>query len=380
MAIDNLIPTTELEAVNAMLAINGTSPVADLDAPLGADVEMALNLIRLVTKSVQSKGWHFNTDRLVELDPDGVTGKIAVPADTLRIKKSLIEEQRFLDIAHRHGFLWDRVDNTDVFVETVKVDVVRALDFEEMPEVARAYVFIVAGRRFQEQTIGNAELSGFGEKDETAALANLRDAEGLLEDTDYLDNFPDQQMVNKILADVSRQVQTEGWKFNTRLNVALEPEADDDADNPNALLVPEETIVARKSEIPQMAGFDLAHRGDRMYDVVHDTDLFTEDNSPTNGIFYLDLIVYLELDELPAVAFKYIKIKAARQLQAQRNETQPQGNGYSDFDEAQAYRDLKRAEGRSEHFNFMRNMDSARAVFRTSYFGKGKIRRGSFTQ
>lgn len=372
MAIDNLVPTTELEAVNAMLAILGESPVvqADIDAepPEDADVEMALNVIRLYCKSVQSKGWHFNTDRLVTLSPD-IDGNIDVPEDALRIKKSLTEAQRDMDIAHRHGQLWDRVNNTDEFEDDVQVDIVRALDFEEMPETARAYVVILAGRRLQEQSIGNSELSGFGEKDEQAALINLTDAEGLLEDTDYLENFPDQQMVNKILRDVSREVQMQGWKFNLRRNVGIEPNDDDE------IVVPEGTLVARKADIASMQVFDIAHRGERMYNVKDDSYTF-DASLMQDGTAYLDIITYLELDELPEVALKYIRIKAARQIQAQRNPSQPPQNGYTDKDEFDARKALVNAEGVSEDFNIFRNMDAARVIFRNNVFGRGRLRPG----
>jgi hypothetical protein len=370
MAINSLTPTTELEAVNAMLAINGVSPIEqeDLDAdPIErADVEMAVNLIRLVAKDVQSKGWHFNTDRLVTLTP--TAGNIAVPSDALRVKKSRTEEQRDMDIAHRHGNLWDRVNNTATFSDPVQVDIVRALDFEDMPETARRYVFIVAGRRFQEQTIGNTELSGFGQKDEDTAYANLIDAEGLLEDTDYLENFPDQQMVNKVLRDVSRKVQSEGWKFNIRRNVEIEPNDDDE------LVLPENTLVAKKAATAAMARtVDMAHRGGLMYNVSEDTTTFDPEALP-EGKAYLDLFVYLELDELPATALDYIKIKAGRQIQAQRNPTQPPAHGYTDQDEAEARRNLVNAEGLPEEFNIFRNMDVARAVFRPNAFPRGRLR------
>lgn len=65
--ITNLGMTTELEAINYMLACIGEAPVDSLDAPLGADVQMALNILRNTTREVQAQGWRFNTDFGLEI-------------------------------------------------------------------------------------------------------------------------------------------------------------------------------------------------------------------------------------------------------------------------------------------------------------------------
>lgn len=373
MAINSLAPTTELEAVNAMLATTGDTPVTVLTPGLRADVDFALNTVKLVSKSVQAKGWLFNTDRETYLLPAG-DNTITLDTNVMKVTKSLIDINRDVDYSFRSGKLWDRVNNTNIFVDEVIVDLTRALDFTDMPETARALVFIIAGRRYQQQTLGNVELSGFGAEDEKLALAALVEAEGLLESTDYLLNFPDQRMVNMVLRDVSKEVQSEGWKFNTRLNVSAAPDSD------KHILLEETWLTAHQAAISQNNCLDTAQRGTLMYDVRNDTDEFTTTTLPS-GILYLDIVEYLELDELPPVALKYIKIKAARQLQASRTTTQPQANGYTDQDEALARRNLLHAEGRAESFNMGRSMAVARVTaFRKDLFGRGRLRRGPNSQ
>lgn len=368
MAIDSLAPTTELEAVNAMLATTGDTPVTALTPGLRADVDFALNTVRLVAKSVQAKGWLFNTDREVELSP-AMDNTIALDTDVMKVTKSLIEDNRDVDYSFRAGKLWDRVNNTNQFGDEVIVDITRALDFTDIPEAARALIFIIAGRRYQQQTLGNVELSGFGAEDEKLALAALVESEGLLENTDYLLNFPDQRMANIVLRDVSKEVQSEGWKFNTRLNVAVAPDVD------NHILLEDEWLTAHQAVVRQNNCLDTAQRGTLMYDVKNDTDEFTSATLP-NLVLYLDVVEYLELEDLPPVALKYIKIKAARQLQASRQPTQPQANGYTDQDELIARRTLIQAEGRKEEFNMGRSMAVARVTaFRKDMFGRGRLRR-----
>lgn len=369
MAINSLTPTTELEAVNAILATTGDTPVTVLTPGLRADVDFALNIVRLVAKNVQAKGWLFNTDREVELSP-AMDNTITLDANVMKVSKSLIEDNRDVNYSFRAGKLWDRVNNTNQFSDNVIVDLTRALDFTDIPETARALIFVMAGRQYQQRTLGNVELSGFGAEDEKLALASLELAEGLLENTDYLDNFPDQIMVTKILRAVSEEVQSEGWKFNTRLNVPVGPDGD------GLILLDPEWLTAKQSIVSENNCLDVAQRGLGMYDVKNDTDVFTTSTLPT-GTLYLDVVEYLELTDLPPVALKYIKVKAARQLQATRTQSQPQANGFTDVDEAMARRNLIRSEGRKEEFNMGRSMAVARVTaFRKDNFGRGRLRRG----
>ena len=363
--LESLVPTTELEAVNAMRAVNGDSPVDDLNSPLPVDVEVAVNLIKNVNRAVQSRGWHFNTDVNVTLTPSG--GTIATPTDALRVKKSNTTAQRAMDIAHRQALLYDRVANTTTFSGSVDVDIVRLLDFADLPEVARAYIFIVAGRRYQEQNLGNAELSGFGEKDEVAALANLNDAEGLLDDPNLLNNFPDHAQATDVFDAVSKEVQGIGWHFNTRREVAITPDVGD-----GEIDLPAGTLRAYKSNIAAQVTLDVAHRGTKMYDVENDTLVFVTADLPSN-VLKLDLVMELALAELPEVARKYIEIKAARQLQPQS-----EVEGFTELDEFKALRALQDDQGLIEDTNMLRNMSVARVLHRrTNVFGVGKLGTGS---
>ena len=62
-------------------------------------------------------------------------------------------------------------------------------DFEEIPEVARRYITLRAGRKFQENILGSSELTQLQFKDEQAALMNLKAFESQTADYNIFDNY-----------------------------------------------------------------------------------------------------------------------------------------------------------------------------------------------
>jgi hypothetical protein len=85
--IYDLVATTELEAVNAMLASIGEAPLDTLDGATQSDVQTAINILRDTTREVQSEGWRFNTEFGFEIAPSlafdytdssGVTTRLGV--------------------------------------------------------------------------------------------------------------------------------------------------------------------------------------------------------------------------------------------------------------------------------------------------------------
>lgn len=178
-----LSPTTKLEAVNIMLGTVGQAPVSSLTSAPLTDVAVAQSVLDEVTKAVQVRGWYFNTDTDYPLSPD-VNGWIQVPSDALRVDPS----DRTKRIVVRRNKLWDKDNLTDVFAEAVKVDIVWALDFEDLPEPARRLVTIRAARIFQERLLGSTTLSTFTEQDEQLAMAELLRDELEAADTNMLMN------------------------------------------------------------------------------------------------------------------------------------------------------------------------------------------------
>lgn len=191
---DFTAPTLELEAVNDMLSAIGESPVATLDDP-PADAEVAIRLLRMESRALQAEGWHFNTSTEVKLLPNG-SGEFELPANTLKVDTS--GSSANLDLVNRGGKLYDPRKQTFVLtgLSSVTVDMVLLLDFEAIPEAARTYVRIKAGRKFLARSVGTQDTVGYELKDEKDARAGLEVEEestadrSLFQNPDYFRLMP----------------------------------------------------------------------------------------------------------------------------------------------------------------------------------------------
>lgn len=181
--------TTELEAVNAILGAVGESPINSFDDNF-TDASMARNLLKQVSRQMQSRGWTFNTELEYALVPAN-DGTIYLPQNTLRV----ITQQGETDYVQRGFRLYDRRLRTYAFTDTITVDLVALLGFEDLPEAARQFVTIRAGRRFQDQYQGDQTLHQFHARDEVAAWAALENYEAEIAKFNVLDNFSTVQRI-----------------------------------------------------------------------------------------------------------------------------------------------------------------------------------------
>jgi hypothetical protein len=169
------IPGSELEAVNLMLATIGESPIATLENSGNVDATLALQTLTEISTDVQSRGWHFNTDKNYPLFPQATPPyAVIVPPNTARIDRS--RNTGDVDIAIRGGKLWNRKSHSFSFegVGGILVDIVWILPFNDLPIQARRYVAVRAARVFQDRSIGSTTLHSFTSRDEEIALAGLR--------------------------------------------------------------------------------------------------------------------------------------------------------------------------------------------------------------
>jgi hypothetical protein len=184
----SLTTTTKLQAVNTLLATIGSAPVNTISGSNSADVAMALQTLDEVSLSVQSKGWHFNTEEERVYNPDPFTNEITVGNSVLLCDVEHPNNQD-IDVVLRGTKLYDRKNMTFEFTKAVTAKVIFGLDWDDLPQAARFYIMIRSARIFQDRTVGSEKHHTFTLRDELTALTQLRRYEGDTADHSIFDNY-----------------------------------------------------------------------------------------------------------------------------------------------------------------------------------------------
>lgn len=189
-------PTTELEAVNACLMNIGESPVSSITGTISVDAAMSLALVRNTTREIQTHGFYWNTEIGFTLTPNSEK-KLQLPPNTLQVDTTGSDIGR--DLVARGSYLYDRVNHTYEFEDSVEVELIVALNFEEMPEAARRYVTVRSSRIYQERVMATPTLSSFNTADEDFARAQLLAENILVEDNNMLtDSHNSRNIIGRI--------------------------------------------------------------------------------------------------------------------------------------------------------------------------------------
>ena len=167
--------TTELEAINIMLAAIGEATVNTLTGSLPVDVKIAQSTLVEINKSVQAEGWSFNTEIDVTLTPNA-SKEIVLPVNVLRVDAN-IHQHPDIDPIQRGLKLYDRLKNTFEFDEDLICTVVYFRDFDEIPEQARSYINIRAARIFVDRLVSDQGLRTYTKEDEIRARVTLTETD-----------------------------------------------------------------------------------------------------------------------------------------------------------------------------------------------------------
>tara|TARA_B100001769_G_scaffold30923_1_gene20272 strand:+ start:145 stop:723 length:579 start_codon:yes stop_codon:yes gene_type:complete len=164
--------------VNSILGAIGQAPVTVLvfDNP---EIGLIYNLLRDANVDTQAEGWHFNTEKHVAFQPDSVTGKIAIANDVLQLDVSEGWTRREYNVVRRNGVLYDKIDHTDDFstIESIDLDVVKLVAFEDLPTIFRRYITNRASRTAATQLVANPQLVKLLAQQEALSRAALMEYE-----------------------------------------------------------------------------------------------------------------------------------------------------------------------------------------------------------
>lgn len=148
---------TQLQAVNILIASLGESPIASITPAPTSDADEAIARLNEVDLEVQSEGWHWNREKDFQLTLNN-DGTITLPDETLRMANAYASEHMTgtpLEVTARGAALYDMKNHTNVFTTAPYVDLVIRLDWDSLPQVARAYITHEAARRFHAGKVGS---------------------------------------------------------------------------------------------------------------------------------------------------------------------------------------------------------------------------------
>ncbi|MEE0816804.1 MAG: hypothetical protein U0M13_14210, partial [Desulfovibrio fairfieldensis] len=145
-------------------------------------------------------------------------------------------------------------------------------------------------------------LSGIRPTTELEAVNIILSGIGEAPISSFAEVTADVSLARNILAEISRETQTEGWQWNTEDDFPLTPDA-----AKGEIKLPPTAIRVHFREPDDR---ELTIRGQRVYDRVNHSFIF----SPGVRIL-VTLTLLLPFEDLPEAARRYITLKAARVFQ-----------------------------------------------------------------
>jgi len=147
----------------------GQSPITTLNYE-NPEIGFIYNILTEVNKDVQNEGWHFNTEYHIPQDPDA-NKNIPIPNNALRYDINDGFNNKQQDVVNRDGKLYDLVNHTNEFDNTLYLDLVTLYPFVDLPNVFQRYITYRAAVRAATQLVSNPQLTKLLKEDEAKSRA-----------------------------------------------------------------------------------------------------------------------------------------------------------------------------------------------------------------
>jgi hypothetical protein len=189
--------TTLLEAVNTILSTVGNAPVSSVDGAGIEDADIALRLVTELTRRVCLGSFDWNTDSDYPLAPDP-DGYISLPLGALTVDPQATTQKLVVrrNPNNEKLGLWDKSNHTFKFSEAVPCEVTWGFPFEDLPEIARDFIVLSAGRTFQKRFVGSQVLDRYSAEDVASSWASLQRTELKSRDYNLFRDNPSMARVN----------------------------------------------------------------------------------------------------------------------------------------------------------------------------------------
>jgi len=152
----------------------------------------------------------------------------------------------------------------------------------------------------------------------------------------------DVAVAKQVLNEVSREVQSQGWHFNTEYDVPLTPNID------QQISIPFNTARI------DVTGRDVVQRDGLLFDLKDRSFTFT-------NVIKAEVVYYQDFEVIPDTAKRYIVVRAAR-IFADRMINSETTHQFTLRDEQKALIDLKEFEGDTGDFNVLNSTSVARVI------------------
>ena len=162
----------------------------------------------------------------------------------------------------------------------------------------------------------------------------------------------DGTIAKNVLSEVSREVQSQGWHFNTHYKVTLSRDTNNK--------IPLATNIVRVEIDPRQyskVSYDIVQRNNFLYNLAKNEDTFDTNFKDATAVYLLPF------DEIPEQAKRYITIRSAR-IFHDRTLGANTIHKFSQEDEAKSLSILKQAESHTGDYSIFDTPEQAYTIIR----------------
>ena len=162
----------------------------------------------------------------------------------------------------------------------------------------------------------------------------------------------DGTIAKNVLSEVSREVQSQGWHFNTHYKVTLSGDTNNK--------IPLATNIVRVEIDPRQyskVSYDIVQRNNFLYNLAKNEDTFDTNFKDATAVYLLPF------DEIPEQAKRYITIRSAR-IFHDRTLGANTIHKFSQEDEAKSLSILKQAESHTGDYSIFDTPEQAYTIIR----------------
>lgn len=191
------VEMTQLDAVNLALSLIGQTPVSTLGSGENALTTMAENILAEVDRESQAQGWWFNSETAVVYTPNA-SDEIELGTDIFHVDSSLGGSSRTGrtigrandDFVKRGRKLYNLKDQTFTFTSDVDLDIIKYLEWNDLPTLFRNYVAKKTGRLLVTRYLADPLLISEAEKEEFMAWNKMVFENSRQSDRNFLTDNP----------------------------------------------------------------------------------------------------------------------------------------------------------------------------------------------